>query len=238
MAAVRTPLLPDAGRPLLATFIAAAVLNVVGQLLAADVLMIISKPLLMPLLFAWVWQVADRPLPRPSRLLLGGLVFAWLGDLFLMGQGDLWFIAGIAGFLVMQVLYILAYRCVPGPGLIRQRPLVLAPFVAFWAGMNLLLDPGVLRIPVLLYSVVLVGMGVLAVDLMARFPRPFGGRVALGAILFVISDAFIALEQFAGLDIGRWQGVIVMGTYTVAQFLIATGFVDGLRARSDGRRSG
>lgn len=34
----------------------------------------------------------------------------------------------------------------------------------------------------------------------------------------------------ADLTIGNWQGVIVMSTYTVAQFLTVTGFRTGLRA--------
>jgi uncharacterized membrane protein YhhN len=132
----------------------------------------------------------------------------------------------------MQILYIRAYRAVPGPGLIRQKLWLLLPFVAFWVGMNLVMDPGALRIPVLLYSIVLVGMGVAAVDLMARFPQPFAARVAVGAVLFIISDATIALDAFASLDLGVWEGVIVMGTYTVAQFLIVTGFVSGLREQT------
>ncbi len=223
-------LLPHRGRPLALVYLAAAALNVLGHLLPGGLLTDVTKPLLMPLLFAWAWRAADRPLRRPIRLLLGGVVFAWLGDVLLMPDGDLWFIAGIGGFLVMQVLYILAYRAVPGPGLIRQRPWVLLPFAAFWAGMNLVMDPGELRIPVMLYSVVLVGMGVFALDLMGRFPQPFAARVALGGALFILSDAVLALGEFSGLDLGVWDGVIVMGTYTAGQFLIVTGFVEGLGA--------
>lgn len=225
------PLIPSQGRGWLWAFIVASVVNIAGQATDAGLLMDLSKPLLIPLLFVWVWRVADRPLSRPVVLLLVGLVFAWFGDLFLMPEGDLWFMAGIGGFLVMQLFYISAYRSIPGPGLIRQRPWLLIPFVLYGAGMNLLLDPGALRIPVLLYTVVLLGMGVYALDLTARFPKPYAGRVAMGAILFIISDTFIALDAFSGMDIGTWQGLIVMVTYTVAQFLIVTAFVRGLAAR-------
>lgn len=147
-----------------------------------------------------------------------------------MAAGDAAFLAGIAGFLVMQVLYIAAYRSVPGPDLIRAKLWILVPFLTFWVAMNLLMDPGALRIPVLGYSLVLVGPVVAAVDLMGRFPQPYAGRVAVGALLFIVSDAFTALDAFADLAIGRWQGVIVMGTYVVAQFLIVTGFRTGLGA--------
>ena len=98
--------------------------------------------------------------------------------------------------------------------------------------MNLVMDPGALRIPVLLYSIVLVGMGVAAVDLIGRFPQPFAARVAVGAVLFIISDATLALDAFANLDLGVWEGLIVMGTYAVAQFLIVTGFVSGLQEQT------
>jgi uncharacterized membrane protein YhhN len=222
-------LLPPKRRPLLVAYVALAATNVAGQAVSADVLTDLTKPFLIPLLFVWAWQ---PPWDRPARLLSIGLVFAWLGDVFLMAEGDAAFLAGMGGFLVMQVLYIAAYRAVAGPSLIRARPWILVPFLAFWVGMNLLLDPGALRIPMLVYGLVLVGMGAAAVDLMGRFPQPYAGRVAVGAILFIISDATIALDDFADLAIGNWQAVIVMSTYTAAQFLIVTGFRTGLRARA------
>lgn len=224
------PLIPTQGRGWLGAFITAAAINIAGQAAAADLLMDLTKPLLMPLLFVWVWRVADRPLRGSVRLLLVGLVFAWFGDLFLMPEGDIWFMAGIGGFLLMQLFYVSAYRSIPGPGLVRQRPWLLIPFLLYGVGMNLLLDPGAMRIPVMLYTVVLLGMGVYALDLTARVPKPYAGRVAVGAILFIVSDTFIALDAFSGMDIGVWRGLIVMVTYTVAQFLIVTGFMRGLAA--------
>jgi uncharacterized membrane protein YhhN len=222
------PLLPSRGRPLLWAYIVVSVANVVGQWLAADLLMVVTKPLLMPLLLAWAWRAAERPFAKPVKLLLVGVAFAWLADLLLMPEGDLWFMAGLVGFLVMQVFYIAAYRSVPGPGLVRQRPWLLIVFVGYGVGMNLLLDPGDLRIPVVLYSVVLLGMGVFAVDLVARLPVPFGARVAVGAIAFIVSDTFLALGEFSDLAQGSFGDVIVMATYTVAQFLIVTGLVLGV----------
>ena len=232
-AAGQTPTNPIRLQPhsgwLLVVFGIVSLANVLGQAIGSDPLTWATKPLLMPILFVWAWRQVS-PIPsRANRWLLIGMVFAWLGDLLLMPTGDLWFIAGIGGFLLMQISYITAYLHIPGPGLLRSRWWLALPYLAFAVGMNLLLDPGALGVPVVIYSLVLVGMGAAALDLTARFPSPFGVRVAVGAALFVISDATIAIGAFSAVDLGNAGAVIVMGTYVIAQFLIVTNFINGGR---------
>ena len=47
---------------------------------------------------------------------------------------------GMASFLVMQVLYILAFRAVPGPGLVRAWPIACGA-VRRYLGDHELADP-------------------------------------------------------------------------------------------------
>jgi hypothetical protein len=56
----------------------------------------------------------------------------------------------------------------------------------------------------------------------------------IGGAVFLVSDALIALHEFAGLDLPR-QGFWVMLTYIVGQALIVAGVVD--RDRPDGSGS-
>lgn len=228
-----------AARGVLVLYIVASGLNVIGNGLASTALQYLTKPILMPALFVWALLVISRPIGRPQRRLLVGTVFAWLGDLLLMVQdivdnGGVFFLLGLAAFFGMQVCYIRAFLAVPGVHLVRQRPILVLPLVAYWLVMNLMLSPGPLRIPVLLYSVVLIGMAVAALDMVPRLARPLGWRIFAGSVLFAISDSLIALQAFGGLEIGRWQGVLVMATYTIAQLLIVTCLVAALSARGHG----
>jgi uncharacterized membrane protein YhhN len=187
--------------------------------------------LFMPLLAAWALAARPGPRPTPLRLLLVGTVFAWGGDVALSFGGDVLFPIGMASFLVMQVLYVLAFRAVPGPGLVRAWPIAWVPYGAIWLIMNWLIRDGVgvLMVPVMVYSAALLVMAVQALDLVLRVPRPAGWTVAWGGVLFVVSDGLIALREFAGwLPEGPGTSFAIMATYLAAQLMIVTGFVRAL----------
>src|SRR5262245_28086901 len=108
-----------AGRRILTAYAVVATANVLGSAADLRVLANLTKPFLVPLLFAWLLVYTRGRLTRPLRWLAIGLVFAWLGDLLLIGDGDLFFAAGLGGFLLMQLCYIRAFTSVSGPGLVR-----------------------------------------------------------------------------------------------------------------------
>ncbi len=219
---------------LLVAYAAVAVANVVAEALGATTAMTATKALLMPLLLAWLLVTIRRGEAAAGRAPLTwlaiGLVFAWFGDLLLSGDGDLFFMAGIGAFLVMQVCYIAAFTRVPGPGLVRAWKIAALPYVVVWIGVNALVSAGVgdLRIPVLVYSAVLVLMSLAALDLVIRVPQRLGWRIAIGALLFVVSDALIALTAFGPLSESRAWSVVIMTTYIVAQAMIVTGVAGAL----------
>lgn len=231
----------------MAAYVLVAVLNVIAE--ATDNVngMQLTKPLLMPLLLGWLIAfVLTAPLspspedgstgprwPVPLRWLAAGLVFAWAGDLLLMGDGDLYFTLGLAAFLVMQVCYLIAFLRQPGPGLVRAWKVALIPYVLLWIVLNVVISSGVgdMRIPVLVYSAVLLAMAVAALDLVLRMPQRLAWRTAAGALLFVVSDALIALVAFGPLTDSVRTGAAVMASYTAAQGLIVTGFARGVLDR-------
>lgn len=203
-----------------------AIVNVAAEAADADTVAAITKTGLMPMLALWLVLAAGARVRRsPLAWLAAALVFAWLGDLLLIGSGDAFFLAGVGAFLVMQVLAIVAFRAVPGPGLVRAWPIAWVPYVAVWVVINVLIWPaaGGLRPAILVYSAVLIAMAVAALDLVIRVPRG-GWSVAIGAALFVVSDALIALTAFDVVATGAAVAAAVMATYTLAQGLIVTGF--------------
>ncbi len=191
----------------------------------------LTKPLLIPLLLAWLVAMVRREWSVPLRWIGVGLVFAWAGDLALMGEGDVAFLVGIAAFLVMQVCYLVAFLRVPGPGLVRAWKIAAVPYALIWIAVNALVWQGAgdLRIPVLVYSAVAVAMALAALDLVLRLPQALAWRVAAGALLFVASDALIAVTAFGPLAESATTGAVIMTTYIAAQGLIVTGFTHGVQ---------
>jgi uncharacterized membrane protein YhhN len=166
----------------------------------------LTKPLLMPAL------MVDRD--RPTQV---ALALSWGGDVALMGTSPVAFTAGLGCFLGGQVAWVAALRTRGSLGGLRRRPLLGVPVVAGWAALNAYLwsRTGSDRIPVVVYSSVLAGMALAAVDTGDPLTAAGGG-------LFMASDSLIALERFAGLRLPAHEGW-VMATYTTAQALLAAG---------------
>lgn len=196
--------------------------NVAGHLADRSWLVVGTKPLLMPVLLAWL--VSTAPRTRLTRLAAVALGFSWLGDLALMGGGESWFLLGIGGFALAQLTYVVAFTPLARAGVVRRRPLVVAPYALVWVGLMVFLSGrvGELFPVVAVYGALLVGMAAVALAVHRA--------TAVGAVLFVVSDGVIALTNLADLGVPA-SGAVVMATYTAAQGLIAWGV---LRAALEG----
>lgn len=173
-----------------------------------------TKPLLMPLL------AVERDAPTRRALVLGGL-----GDVALLGAGRGAFSAGLGSFLLGHLAWVRALHERPGGGVVRRRPALAVPYVLVLAGANAYLwrRTGPDRLPVLIYSTALTGTALSALD-------TGDGRAAAGGVLFLASDALLALERFAGRHLPAHEA-LVMATYTGAQALLAAGGLASGRAR-------
>ncbi len=175
-----------------------------------------TKPLLMPVLAAFVLAAADRE--DDVRLPAAGLALSGLGDTALLAadNAERWFVPGMGAFAAAHACYVTALA---RDGAARRvRPRVAAGYAALWAVLIAFLwrNLGALRVPVAAYSLLLVSMAVLA-----------SGRnraAAAGGALFVVSDALIA-GGLAGINAVPRQESAVMPTYVAAQFLLAAGFL-------------
>jgi uncharacterized membrane protein YhhN len=235
-----------APRSFLSAYLLVGLLNAVAVATQNGPAVTLTKPLLMPLLILWLITEQRRQWPTPHRWLLAGMVFAWIGDMFLMGDGETFFALGIAAFLGTQVTYFVAFirhrglsfrRGIAAPGrpavgLVHRYPLLLVPFAAYLAILVIVLWPtaGSLRIPVAVYGLALTAMAAGALNLIGRMP-PASAWVAFGgAVLFVVSDSLIAMTSLGPWPESPALGALVMVTYVVGQGLIAVGLVTGSRA--------
>ena len=173
-----------------------------------------TKGLLVPVLLLWAWTALGAAIPR---WLVAGLVLATVGDIAI----DVRFEAGMLGFLGMQLCYIAGFLALGAAGSLRRRWPAVLVYGLIWIGANGALGPslGALRIPVLVYSLAICVMAALAVGVSAR--------VGVGAALFLLSDALIALGradvEFAG------RAFLVMPAYLAGQYLITTGWARRVR---------
>lgn len=198
---------------LLSLAAASAVLHLVADSRGSRRLPWLFKPLTTSLIGAAAAVMPDAD-PTYRLLILCGLTFSLAGDVFLLFPQH--FVPGLVSFLVAHVVYIVAFA--EGTAL---RPVLLLPYLAASAPLLRLLWPnlGRLRIPVILYVAALVGMAWVAASRALTFSTGPATAAAIGAALFVVSDATLALRKFRK-PFASVQ-LIIMTTYVAAQMLIA-----------------
>jgi len=153
-----------------------------------------------------------------GKLLLGGMLFCWLGDLLLVSKHNRsLFTAGLFAFLAGHVFYAFAFvqRGVSNQVLWWSSALmvVFAWAVLRWLGPRVAES---LRVPVGLYVLMISGMMALA---LATHGAVGSWAIVLGAALFVASDLFVARNRF--VVPGVINRVIGLPLYFIAQLLLA-----------------
>lgn len=176
----------------------------------------VAKPLATLLVVLLVWR-APASQRDYRRAVLAGLLLSTLGDIWLMLPRDA-FVAGLASFLLAHLAYLFAFT-----RRVRLQPLrwpyfayaVLAAAVLALLWPRL---PDALRVPVVIYVVALAVMAAQAAVVALRQPSRSSTAAALGGLIFVISDALLAIDRFhTPLPLAPlW----VLASYWVAQFLI------------------
>ena len=187
---------------------------------------LIFKPLIMIGLMAYYYALS----PARSRLFLVALFFCWLGDVFLIFQSTdpLFFIGGLASFLAGHIVYIFCYRqlqIIPSSKelLGSQKVRFAFPIILAGTGLVTILYPllGELRIPVMIYALVITLMALTALFRYGRTNSKSFLLIFIGAVLFMVSDSLLAINKFHHAFSAA--GALVMLTYSVAQFLIVEG---------------
>jgi len=198
---------------------AAAVL--LGLLFDQQAVYISAKPLLMITLGLYFFS-ATTGYPRWRVYVMAALVFSWAGDVFLISSD--WFIAGLVSFLIAHVFYIIAYQKT-GAATGQLKPVDIVKFVIYGVVLIWFIYPGLgdMLVPVLIYALVLLGMGVWAHKRRGATSNDSFKLVALGAILFAISDGLIAVNKFA-YPIPA-ERILIMSIYISAQYLIVQGLI-------------
>lgn len=212
------------------SFLLVSVGEIVSLASGMEWLHTVCKPLIIiTLVLAYLVSVSmeDR-----SRSLLLALIFSGTGDVLLMFQDDngSFFMMGLIAFLTSHVFYIFTYRQhqhnESENGLQGIHKIRLAfPIILAGTGLIFVLYPalGDLKIPVMLYALVLVVMVLNALLRLGKTTPPSFWMVFTGALLFMASDSLLAINKF--LDPLPFGNIGVMTTYISAQYLIVKGLI-------------
>ncbi|HPY53870.1 MAG TPA: lysoplasmalogenase [Treponemataceae bacterium] len=213
-------------------FLVVVMVYLTGMFVKSWTVEMITKPLLVGSLLFYFLIEAEGQCPDIKLWMVLAMVFCILGDTLLMfDRGDeFFFVLGLVAFLIGHIFYIFAFRKIKKKNQLGFHPLKSLLVLVYMVVILWLLLPGVneLKVPVVFYAAVISIMLIFAVQL-TKIGK-FGWIIAIGALLFVISDSAIAINKFY-TPIPK-NGWIVTLTYIAAQFFIARGAVEYIQSTS------
>lgn len=205
-------------------FAVIALAHLVAQAVGADLVADLTQLFAMPALLLVLLAPHPDPngdWPHVRRWATIALVLSWVGDSLprILPEGVA-FIGMLVPFLLAQLAWLVAM-------LPRRRQSIwfaqrwrLGLYGVLLIGVLALVMPGtgpLLGALVVVYAV--------AIMLMATAATGWGALGTTGGLLFVVSDALIAVRTFRAelLPDSPWFGVLIMATYFAAQLLLVLG---------------
>ena len=171
------------------------------------------------MLYAWK-RIANKKVLSFMTL---GLIFAFLGDVAINPN----FVLGVIFFALGHVFFVAAYLIYKklekmdiflcgALGLFAVSFILVFPYIVF--------DVAVLKYVVLAYAVIISAMVGKSVGNAVREKGIFTAMIAVGSVLFFISDMMLLLAWFSTID-GRWTSNVCMAAYYPALCLLAGSMV-------------
>lgn len=197
-----------------------AIFDLYAVLIKNSTLELVFKPLLMvSLVLLYLSAVA-----KPKLIFVFALFFSFLGDVLLLNKGD-FFLYGLAAFLITHILYIKIIAQLLEKDITTKMISSSVPFLLFFIGVFYLIysNLGSMLFPVLVYGVVIATFGAISLLNYREFQSRSNFYLLFGAILFILSDSFIAINKFYHEEV--YFHFVIMFTYIIAQFLICYAMV-------------
>ena len=157
-----------------------------------------------------------------SPMLGVALALSTVGDVLLDLDPDRLFVFGLGSFLLAHLVYISVFVRNRSRTIALGAPRLLAAALVllYSIAVSLWLLPalGNLMVPVAIYMCAITAMVLSAI--LARFPNHW---VAVGAILFLVSDSLLAVNKFKTPV--PYRDFLIWSTYYAGQYGIAIGFL-------------
>ncbi len=184
-----------------------------------------TKPLIVISLLLFFFNQSKQLNSFIKTFTILALVFSLIGDVALLFDGinPIYFIVGLASFLLAHVMYVLVFLKQRDK---KKKPLGFISLMLIYAAfLFYILKDGLgdLLIPVIVYMIVILSMSTSA------FLREKQNNIAsynwvfVGAILFMVSDSILALDKF--YQSFQLSSLLIMSTYALAQYCIVIGIL-------------
>ena len=198
------------------------------------------KPTVIILLILYYLIKLQNVPSKFKNYVLIALLLSLCGDVSLLFEEnhELFFIGGLASFLLAHILYIIGFTGNAGESLhkkhknteaegVRVAEFILFGILPFYlltstAYLGLRDYLGDLGMPVIIYMLVIASMGAAAAFRYYFTTTPSFLFILFGAIIFMVSDLSLAMRKFLKID-PRWMMGLINTTYYIAQYLIALG---------------
>ena len=204
-----------------------AMLDITGIAANQQMLHFIAKPLLIPALLLLLFFTKST-VPGKNLLLIG-LFFSWLGDIFLLFEykNALFFIFGLASFLTTHIFYIIYFLKIrsASTSLLKKQPVLIALVLGYGITLVWQLYPHLadLKLPVMVYAAVICTMLLCSLHIFFKVNKKAACYYLSGAAAFVLSDSLLAINKF--YQPVAFAGIFIMLTYCAAQFFIVWGYI-------------
>lgn len=209
-----------------------------GHLFDLNVLTVTKPLIVVALMIYFIISIKERN--TVFYLTMVALFMSWLGDVLLMfdEHDAMFFILGLASFLLAHVIYVFSYRKAKNETaenslLSSQKLRHGSTLVLAGVALVYILEPGLgdMKIPVMVYASVIVLMAITALLRYGYTTIRSFGLVFGGAITFMISDSLLAVNKF--LEPFALAGFWIMTTYCLAQFLIVKGIINHINTKKE-----
>ncbi len=193
-----------------------------GIILEIEVLRFVFKPLILLSLMALYKVSTSNGIHAPYLL---ALVFSFFGDVFLLFQGDLFFMLGLGAFLIAHLFFIKLVVLWWKEFRLRNLLLTAVPFVLLVTGLIVFLRSYLdeMFVPVVVYAMVIGAFGTVATILYQQRKTKAAFTMMLGAFVFMVSDTILSINLF--YKPMMLLNILVMFTYVLAQYLIYSAVV-------------
>jgi len=192
----------------------------------------IFKALLMPSL-ATYFIVGHKLFSKNTAYysVIVALLCSWAGDIcwMLQSSGNDYFLYGLMAFLAVHVCYIIAYLQArvttgnkAGKFFVISRIIIfaltgIALYNALWNKTD------ELRLPLGIYTLAIITMTIAAVLRREKTSPSSFSFIYGGALMFLVSNGMLVISKF--INPFPYNGVLIMLTYILAQFLIVSGIL-------------
>ena len=183
----------------------------------------------MPVLAFYLWNSIEEKSKNNLFLLsILALAFSYSGDIILMipGNNPLFFIGGLVSFLVAHLFYTKLFTTLSplNKNILKKNPIWIISIILFLTAFLSYLVPKIdttLKIPVIVYALIICTMLLSTINLNEKIGKRPHNMIVAGAILFVLSDSILALNQFDP----AFRSITLMHALVMLTYISAQGFI-------------